>query len=66
VAAQKSVRKEETQKEKLAAFIANERARKTRKQLLHHVIHDIIVIRKNSSVQLKQGKERNRKKLEEE
>jgi septum formation topological specificity factor MinE len=47
VAAQKSVKKEETQKEKLVAFIANERASKTRKQLLHDVIHDIIVIRKD-------------------
>jgi hypothetical protein len=50
MAVQKSVRKEVTQEEIFAAFIANESSRKTRKQLIRDVIHDLIVVRYDQAI----------------
>jgi hypothetical protein len=64
MAVQKSVRKEETQEDIFAAFIANESSRKTRKQLIRDVMHDLIVVRYDQAIRkgkigraaIKQGK----------
>jgi hypothetical protein len=64
MAVQKSVRKEVTQEEIFAAFIANESSRKKRKQLIRDVIHDLIVVRYDQAIRkgkigraaIKQGK----------